>query len=60
MGGENIEVEVKGSKLTIKVDLSKDLGESKSGKSRVIATSSGAIKLDDGTRINMTVYRPAK
>lgn len=38
---KNAELKVDGNKLTITVDLSKDHGPSKSGKTIIIATSSG-------------------
>lgn len=45
---ENMKVEVKDNILTITVDLSKNLGASKSGKSLLIASTGG----------NMTVPHP--
>lgn len=38
---KNADVKVEGNKLTITVDLSKDQGPSNSGKTIIIATSSG-------------------
>jgi len=38
---KNADLKVDGNKLTITVDLSKDHGPSKSGKTIIIATSSG-------------------
>ena len=43
---ENIKMSVEKDILTIKIDLSKKQGESKSGKSIVIATTGGNVKLD--------------
>ena len=38
---KNIDMQVAGNVLTIKVDLSKTLGPSKSGKTTIIATTAG-------------------
>jgi len=38
---KNIETKVEGNYLTIKIDLTKDLGPSKSGKSVMVGTTSG-------------------
>lgn len=43
---ENIKVSVKGALLTIEIDTAKDLGLSKSGKTRLIASSQGNQKLN--------------
>jgi hypothetical protein len=46
--------------LTIKVDLNEDYGESKSGKSIVIATTEGNVALDSelsNIKIGLNVYR---
>jgi hypothetical protein len=53
-------VEESGNTLTIKIDLNKDLGLSKSGKSRKIASSGGNVKIP-GTDavIGINVYRKA-
>jgi hypothetical protein len=40
---QNINMSVKGSALTITVDLSKRLGKSKSGKTTLIASSEGNV-----------------
>jgi hypothetical protein len=42
---DNVIVEVKGNKMVITVDLKKDLGPSKSGKTTLIATTGGNTKL---------------
>ncbi len=54
---KNAILKVDGDKLTISVDLSKDHGPSKSGKTIIIATSSGNQKID-GTDaiIGLNVY----
>ena len=57
---ENMEIEVTGQTMTITVDLGEDLGLSKSGKSRKIASSGGNQKIP-GTDaiIGLNVYRKA-
>lgn len=57
---QNINATVKGSILTLTVDLSKDLGQSKSGKTTLIGTSGGnqAIQGPDGmVYIGVNVYK---
>lgn len=54
-----MEMKVEGSVLTITVDLSKEFGESKSGKSIVIGSSEGNISIpdNDDIKIGLNVYR---
>ena len=54
----NADLKTDGDKLTITVDLSKEHGPSRSGKTMIIATSSGNQKID-GTDavIGLNVYR---
>ncbi len=56
---KNMEMKIEGSTLTITVDLSKDFGESKSGKSIVIGSSEGNISIpdNDDIKIGLNVYR---
>lgn len=56
---KNIELEVKNNKLTITVDLSKDFGASKSGKTTIIATSEGNVALPDnpGIKLGLNIYK---
>jgi len=58
---KNIETEVKGNILTIKVDLSKTLGPSKSQKSIVIATTEGNADVTGapGIKMGLNIYKPA-
>jgi len=55
---KNVNLEVEGNILKIKVDLSKDFGPSKSGKTRIVATTAGNIAIP-GTdaKIGLNVYR---
>jgi hypothetical protein len=56
---KNVDMVVEGKTLTIKVDLSKDFGESKSGKSMTIATTEGNISIpnNDEIKIGLNIYR---
>ncbi|PWR76017.1 hypothetical protein ACKUB1_03520 [Methanospirillum stamsii] len=56
---KNVEMIVEGSTLTIKVDISKDYGESKSGKSIAIASTEGNISIPDHEeiKIGLNIYR---
>jgi hypothetical protein len=52
---ENIAHEVKGKELTLKSDLSTDLGPSASGKTRLVAK--GRVEVQPGVFAQLTVYR---
>ena len=55
---ENMVMTIEGNTLTITVDLSQDLGLSKSQKTRIIATSRGNAKIpgSDAT-IGLNIYK---
>ncbi len=55
---QNAKLKVEGNKLTIEVDLSKEQGPSRSGKTIIIATSSGNKPIE-GTDavIGLNIYR---
>ena len=58
----NIRFEVtKGKELVIKIDLRKNLGKSKSGKSDLIASTLGNIAVEgtDGGKLGLNFYRPS-
>ncbi len=57
---QNIKVEVKGSTLVMSTDLAKNFGPSKSGKSEIIATTSGNIEIAPGIFAGINIYRKAK
>jgi len=57
--GQNIDAKIDGKILTLTIDLSRDVGPSKSGKSRIVATTSGNIQLPDGAKIGLNIYRGA-
>ena len=55
---KNIEMTVEGEILTIKVDLSKDFGPSKSGKTIIIASTEGNVSiLERDEKIGLNIYR---
>lgn len=57
---QNVEMKVEGTELVITVDLSKEFGRSKSGKTIIIASSQGNQKLDgpDGDVVmGLNVYK---
>ena len=56
---KNIEMQIDSNVLTIKVDLTKDFGESKSGKSITIASTEGNISIpgNDDIKIGLNIYR---
>jgi hypothetical protein len=55
----NVKTEIKGDVLTITVDLSKVNGTSKSGKTDIIATTSGNVKLEhkSGAVMGLNIYK---
>ena len=55
---QNVTHKIEGNELVIRVDLSVNLGPSKSGKTTMIATTNGNTKLPDGTTFGLNVYRP--
>jgi hypothetical protein len=56
---DNVLIEVKDNKAIITIDLSKEYGESKSGKTIVIATTRGNVPLPGAEtfRIGLNCYR---
>jgi len=56
---KNVEMSVSGNVLTIKVDLKKEFGPSKSGKTIVIATTEGNTDVPEnsGTKIGLNIYK---
>ena len=58
---KNVKLSLKGKILTIEVDLSKTFGESKSGKTEIIATTEGNVSLPGpitDVKIGLNVYKP--
>ena len=55
---KNVEITVEGNILTLKVDLTKDFGQSSSGKSLIIATTEGNYSLPGrDEKVGLNVYR---
>jgi len=56
---QNVEISVKGSILTITIDLSKQFGESSSGKSVIVASTQGNIDVPNypGVKIGVNCYK---
>ncbi len=56
---KNIEMKVTGKKLVITIDLSKSFGTSASGKTEIIATTSGNIDVPEmeNTKLGLNCYR---
>ena len=56
---KNVKMEVKDNILTITIDLSKEFGISKSGKTNIVASTSGNVAIPDGNEaiIGLNVYR---
>ena len=53
---KNVEIETKDGKMIITVDLSKEFGLSKSGKTIIIASTEGNIKYSDVV-VGLNVYK---
>lgn len=56
---KNTKITVKGTTMTIEVDLSKRFGPSGSGKTMIIASTEGSMKLDgenEGVSVGLNVY----
>jgi hypothetical protein len=54
---QNVETKIEGTKLTIVVDLSKNLGPSKSGKTIIVASSKGNVEVAPGVKMGINVYK---
>ena len=56
---KNIDMAVEGTTLTIRVDLAKEFGESKSGKSITIASTEGNVSVPghEEIKIGLNIYR---
>jgi len=55
----NVDMTVEGKTLTIRVDLGKEFGESKSGKSIAIASTEGNVSVPghEEIKIGLNIYR---
>ncbi|MBP7411202.1 MAG: hypothetical protein KA818_06620 [Methanoculleus sp.] len=56
---KNIDMAVEGTTLTIRVDLAKEFGESKSGKSITVASTEGNVSVPghEEIKIGLNIYR---
>jgi hypothetical protein len=55
---KNVEIAVEGEILTIKVDMSKDFGKSKSGKTIIVASTEGNVSVPErDEKIGLNIYR---
>lgn len=57
---KNIKMEIADDKMTIEVDLTKDFGKSKSGKTTIIASSEGNQPIsngDDVVYLGLNIYK---
>jgi hypothetical protein len=56
---KNVEMNLEGNILTIKVDISKEFGPSASGKTIIIASTEGNISIPDkdDVKIGLNVYK---
>lgn len=59
---KNVEYKVEGKKLIITIDLSKEFGDSKSGKSVTIASTEGNVSVEGVTdvKLGLNCYKPKK
>ncbi len=54
---ENVKTEVKDGKLTIEIDMSVTLGDSKSGKTELIASTQGNTQVAPGVFLGLNLYK---
>lgn len=55
---KNVEMQVEGNVLVIRVDLSKEFGPSSSGKTTIIASTEGNIAVPDREeKVGLNVYK---
>lgn len=56
---ENVTLEVKGTKLVATIDLNKNLGASKSGKTTVIGSTQGNVSVPghEEIKVGINVYK---
>lgn len=56
---KNVDIKIEGNTMTIKIDMTKNHGASKSGKSIVIASTEGNQPAAPGVFLGLNVYRKA-
>ena len=57
---KNVLFELKDNTLTIKVDVTKTYGPSKSGKTTIIASTEGNVHVSDTVVLGLNVYKPLR
>ncbi len=62
MAMQNVTMQVDKGILTIKINLGKDCGPSKTGKTRIVATSGGNVDVPGhpGVKLGINVYKPVQ
>lgn len=56
---KNVEMQVEGNILTIRVDLTKEFGPSSSGKTTIVASSEGNVDVPGSDiKIGLNCYKP--
>ena len=60
--GRNIDATIKGNKLTLVIDLKATTLRSVSGKSDVLATTNGNVKVEgtDGLKVGLNIFSPVR
>jgi hypothetical protein len=53
----NIDLKVNGNELTVKIDLSKTFGRSKSGKTIIVASTEGNKTVKDNIKLGINCYK---
>ena len=56
---QNIELDREGDTLVLRIDMTKELGRSKSGKSLLIATTAGNVTVPgpEGAKLGLNLYK---
>jgi hypothetical protein len=56
---KNVEINVEGNIMTIKVDLTKEYGPSSSGKTIIIASTEGNVAIDghEEIKVGLNIYK---
>ena len=56
---KNVEINVEGNIMTIKVDLTKEFGPSSSGKTIIIASTEGNVAIDghEEIKVGLNIYK---
>lgn len=54
---ENCQISEEGNNIVIKIDKTKVLGPSASGKTILIGSTKGAVQYKDGIMVNVNIYK---